>query len=56
LQAEGVLVTVTTHEERDNAVRDRHRVVLAYLKIAPAVLTGLAGVLGAVAALVAVLK
>ncbi|MEU8431289.1 hypothetical protein [Micromonospora sp. NPDC048887] len=46
---------MTTNEQADNAQRDRHSVILDYLRTAPAVLGGLAGLLGAVTALLALL-
>ncbi|MBQ0893438.1 hypothetical protein KBX37_10080 [Micromonospora sp. U56] len=48
-------MTVTTNEQADNRSRDRHSIVLDYLKTAPAVLGGLATVLAAVTALLALL-
>jgi hypothetical protein len=49
--------SVTTTDERPgSAERDRHRVILDYLQTVPGILTGLAGVLGAVTALLALLQ
>jgi hypothetical protein len=47
--------SVTTDEQAGNAPRDRHSIILDYLQTAPAILGGLAGVLGAVTALLALL-
>ncbi|MET8062575.1 hypothetical protein ACFYON_17445 [Micromonospora sp. NPDC005686] len=46
---------MTTEEQTGAAVSGRHAIILEYLRTAPAVLGALAGLLGAVTALLALL-
>ncbi|MFG3556365.1 hypothetical protein ACGGAQ_18475 [Micromonospora sp. NPDC047557] len=46
---------MTTEEQTSSAPRDRHGLILEYLRTAPAVLGGLAALLGALTTLIALL-
>ena len=49
------MATVASPNGSDKKVRDRHTVILDYLKTAPGVLTGVAAVLAALTGLLAVI-
>lgn len=53
--AGGALTTATPRRAQENQARDRHAVILDYLKTAPGVLSGVAAVLAALTGLLALL-